>query len=221
MAKLIMSPLGRMEHEPPHYQDLLGEVIKREKPQFVIESGCESGFGAEFLLVALDANQYGHLYSFDPKPHGLLTVKPIIHDRFTLIKEYSYDIMVPFFLEHGPYDLFLHDSDHGPGCQTFEYELAWKLLKRGGILATDDRWWGIGPDSIPHKSWEAFLKRNDIPESSVVVINNAVYIKKPDWATEPKVGDKAWAMEQWRYAAQKANEASMKWGQGIYIKNVS
>ncbi len=219
MAKLIMSPLGRMEHEPPHYQDLLAEVIIKEKSKLVVESGCESGFGAEYLLRALEANEGGHLYSFDPKPHGLLTVKPIIHPQFTLIQDYSYNLMVPFFMEHGAFDMFLHDSDHGPGCQTFEYELAWDLLRPDGILATDDRWWGIGPDSIPHKSWEAFLGRKGIPESSVVVINNAVYIRKPGWAAEPKL-DKAWADSRWLLAAKQSNAANAKHGLPPYLPDV-
>lgn len=195
-----------MEHEPPHYQDKLAEVIQRERPKIVVESGCESGFGAEFLLKALEANGVGHLYSFDPSPHGMMISNPIKHKQFTLLKDFSYNLMVPFFMEHGPYDMFLHDSDHGPGCQTFEYELAWNLTKRGGIIATDDPMWGIGPSSVPHRSWDLFLARRGLTEMNVS-IGNACYFKKPEWGPEPK-RDEKWAKECWKQAAIQANAAN-------------
>ena len=41
----------------------------------------------------------------------------------------------------GPIDIFLHDSDHRYGPQLSEYTTAWRALRPGGILMSDDIDW--------------------------------------------------------------------------------
>jgi predicted O-methyltransferase YrrM len=175
------SPLGRMFQHPNHYQKELGEVIRVEKPQIMIETGVESGYSTEHFLVAMDDVKTGHLYSCDPAPSGFYNTYPIVHPRFTFIKEASWMALDKIFKETGRLDLFLHDSDHSWECQTFEYEWAWNHVHSGGIIATDDPGWGITVEvggSIAHHAWDAFCERHKVTPLRVK-INNGELFKKP------------------------------------------
>lgn len=164
--------MGRLDVEVgPHFQDKLAAVVRIQKPRVMIETGLETGFGAEFYLQAMDSVGVGHLYSIDPKPHWKYDAKPIVHPRFTLIKERSQDVLHRLFRDTGPWDLFLHDSDHSYECQTFEYETAWNYVRPGGIIASDDPFWG------PHFAWDHFLKRHKITERRI--IGNAQWVYRP------------------------------------------
>lgn len=172
----MKSPLGRLDVAvAAHYQDRLAALIRVEKPQIVIETGLETGFGAEYILQALDANGSGHLWSIDPKPHADYIGNPIVHPRFTFVEGKSQDELFPLFREIGPFDLFVHDSDHDPECQFFEYEAAWKMVRPGGIIASDDCFWGMPP----HLTWSKFLVAHGIPISAITIIGNAQYFRKP------------------------------------------
>lgn len=164
----------------------MGDLIRREKPNIVIETGLLDGFGAEFILKALDDNDGGRLYSIDPMDpkhfsngsYGfpeMYLAHPIVHPRFTWIRKYSSDALEPLFKEVGPFDLFIHDSDHAYECQTFEYEAAWRMVRSGGIIATDDAGWG----NPPHHAWWKFMARHGIPNSSDIVIGAAHYFRRP------------------------------------------
>ncbi len=179
------SPLNRTKNcSPPTYQDKLADLIRVEKPSIVVETGLHLGFGAEYILKALDDNGKGHLYSIDPmddshhtngcKPQNQRYFdNPIIHPRFTLIQKLSQDALEPLFNEVGHFDIFVHDSDHEEECQTFEYEAALKFVRSGGIIASDDIAWGIPP----HRAWDRFLERNNLGKGTV--IGNCQYIRKP------------------------------------------
>ena len=48
-------------------------------------------------------------------------------------------IELPRLLERlGTIDIFLHDSLHTLEHMTFEFEIAWKYIRPGGFLASDD-----------------------------------------------------------------------------------
>lgn len=169
------SPLGRLKGcPPPHYQDRLANVIRHHKFKVIVETGLETGFGAEHILKALDDNGEGRLYSIDPYPHKKFTDDPIIHPRFNFIQKRSQDALEDLFTEVGPFDLFVHDSDHSYGCQTFEYECAWRMVRSGGGIASDDVYWEIPP----HHAWEGFLKRHGM-FGHAMIIGNAQWIIKP------------------------------------------
>ena len=182
----MISPLGRLHlSTPPTYQDKLADLIRQEKPQIVIETGVWEGLSAEYILKALDDNGTGHLWSIDPmdskqqfngtsgKPELYFDL-PIVHPRFTLIREYSQTALKPLFEKIGPFDFFLHDSDHSAECQEFEYEAAWRMVRSGGIIASDDCFWGIPP----HRAWSHFLARHGLG-SNGNIIGNAQYVRHP------------------------------------------
>jgi predicted O-methyltransferase YrrM len=131
----------------------------------------------------LDDCGKGHLYSIDPmdvshctngcvpKPE-LYDANPIVHPRFTLIRKLSQDALYPLFDEVGPFDIFIHDSDHSEECQTYEFEAAWVMVKTGGIIVSDDCFWG----QPPHLAWDKFLTRHGVKERTVM--GNAQWIRK-------------------------------------------
>ena len=174
------SPMGRMLNHPDHYQSLLGEVIQREKPLVMIETGVESGYSTEHYLTAMDAVGRGHLFSCDPAPSGFYVANPIIHPRFTFIQKTSYQALDEIFKMTGRIDLFLHDSDHSWECQTFEYEWAWNHVAPGGVIASDDVGWGqIVPvfGAIAHGAWPQFLQRHNLTGQDVK-ISNACWVRR-------------------------------------------
>lgn len=173
----MKSPLGRLDVAiGPHYQDRLSVIIRQEKPRVVVETGVETGFGAEYILQALDANGMGKLYSIDPAgfnyPTGV-SAPPILHPRFTLIQKRSQDALQPLFEKVGPFDFFIHDSDHSFECQTYEYNAAWDMVRPGGIIASDDPFWGMPP----HRAWDNFLIKHGITQRNIA--GNAQWIRKP------------------------------------------
>ena len=154
----------------PHYQDRLANVIRQEKPAVVIETGLYKGVGAEYILKALDDNNRGQLISIDPSPHADYWSSEITHPRFRHIPEKSQDALP--LLRETP-DFFIHDSDHSYECQSFEYEWAWAHVPTGGIIASDDPFWGIPP----HLAWDHFLARHGVTQRNIC--GNAQWIRKP------------------------------------------
>jgi predicted O-methyltransferase YrrM len=172
------SPLGRFLDHNIHYQDLLADIIRRERPLVVVETGVESGFSSEHFLVALDDNKSGHLYSCDPAPSGFYDANPIVHPRFTFLRERSYTALDKIWAETGRIDLFLHDSDHSFRCQSWEFSWAWDHVRSGGIIASDDVGWSDTTPDNPHHAWDQFCERHGVTHLRQK-INNAEYFKKP------------------------------------------
>lgn len=180
----MTSPLGRLKNCPePTYQDKLADLIRVEKPLIVVETGFCFGFGAEFILKALDDNGAGHLYSIDPmdaahESNGgiaepqLYDANPIVHPRFTLIRKLSVNAVAQLWLKSGDFDMFVHDSDHAEECQSFEYKAAWDFVRPGGIIVSDDCYWG----EPPHLAWDKFLARHGITERNI--IGNAQWVRR-------------------------------------------
>lgn len=143
---------------PNHYQDYLREIILAEKPQVVVETGVLYGTSSDRILSALDTLDKGTLYSIDPNPpEGVFSID---HPRWVKFQYLSTVALTMTFGKGGPWDIFLHDSDHEVWCQTFEYEVAWYLVRPGGLIMSDDTSWGYPyPD---HGAWDAFCDRHGL-----------------------------------------------------------
>ncbi len=176
------SPMKRMLDHPDHGQSLLGEIIRRERPRFMIETGIESGYSTEHYLTSMDAAGVGHLYSCDPVPSGFYDANPISHPRFTFLRMRSQDALDGIFAQTGKLDLFLHDSAHDWETQIFEYHWAWHHVRPGGIIASDDTKWGItlpwGVGSLSHGAWDQFLAYYGLTGKDAP-INNFRWVRKP------------------------------------------
>jgi predicted O-methyltransferase YrrM len=172
------SPLKRMLDHPDHYQSLLADIIRAEKPRNMIETGVESGYSSEHFIGAMDDNGVGHLWSCDPAPSGFYDANPIKHPRFTFMREPSYTALDKIFAKTGPLDICLHDSDHSFSCQTWEYEWFWKHTRSGGIIGSDDVGWSDTTPDNPHHAWDQFCERHGVTALRQK-INNAEYFRRP------------------------------------------
>jgi predicted O-methyltransferase YrrM len=171
------SPFGRMKGHPDHYQGLLCDLIKKEKPDKMIETGVESGFSTELFVAALVENGKGHLWSVDPNPTPFWMANPIEHPRFTMVIGKSEEALDALYARIGPVDMFLHDSDHSFKNQTYEYEWAFSHVRSGGIIASDDTGWADVPGP-GHGAWDKFLARHGLTGHDVT-INNAKWVRRP------------------------------------------
>jgi hypothetical protein len=146
LQKLLSAQDGR------RFQSGFADLIREMKPSIVVEAGVHTGTSSLFILQALEDNGIGTLYSIDPDPK--IEFK---HPRWKLIRKLSVDAMPQIYEKTGPWDVFLHDSDHSVGCMTMEFELAWDFVRPGGIIASDDYTWG------EHKAWQRFIERKCAP----------------------------------------------------------
>jgi len=126
----------------------------------MIETGGTPGKSTAFILLAMERNRNGHLYTIDLPPapveqavlarretyHELrpASVEPnwIVPDRLrarqTLLLGKSSDHLPLLLTKLDHVDIFLHDSDHSYENMTWEFETAWPKVKAGGLLLSDD-----------------------------------------------------------------------------------
>ena len=137
-------------------------IIRKIKPEAAVETGVLNGTSTSFILLALHHNKKGMLYSIDypevedaadeegifweGKGGGVIPkgeqsgwiIPQYLRENWELIIGKSQE-KLPALLERvKPIDFFMHDSEHSYDCMWFEFEEAYKVLKNGGILASDD-----------------------------------------------------------------------------------
>jgi hypothetical protein len=140
---------------------VLHSLIRRYRPQEVIETGVAQGVSSTFILDALSQNGSGHLTSIDWPNFSMEgyhyedghTIDPVyvkeelgvgwlvpeaLRARWTLIIGSSQSVL-PALLTRP--DLFFHDSKHTYEHMMFEFEWAWSHMSEGGFLASDDISW--------------------------------------------------------------------------------
>ncbi|MCX6165091.1 MAG: class I SAM-dependent methyltransferase, partial [Ignavibacteriae bacterium] len=128
-------------------------LIRKKKPEIVVETGVWYGISTSVILKALNENKKGFLYSIDlpayfedggytdenpylseeertsslpPSRSPGFIVSDYLKDRWKLILGDS-KIHLPILLEQlGKIDIFLHDSLHSYENMTFEFNIARK-----------------------------------------------------------------------------------------------
>lgn len=169
------------------YPLMLYMAIRMTKPLVVIETGVNAGRSTSFILQALHDNDKGKLFSFDLGesvsydseagkqnhilPSNLKTgwlVPGHLKDRWTLLLGNSKEELPKLLEKLGSIDLFSHDGEHTDENMMFEYNLAMKYLKSGGVLMSDDVLFSQnGPKSgylhnVPHyNTWLNFSKNHE------------------------------------------------------------
>jgi hypothetical protein len=137
-------------------------LLRSIRPEVVVETGVANGFSTAFSLLALKANEAGHLHSIDlPREVGReyepgtffegegragipagsepgWLIPPALKERWTLILGRSQDQLPPLLERLGTVDTFMHDSEHSFDCMWFEFNAAWPALRPGGVLVSDD-----------------------------------------------------------------------------------
>jgi predicted O-methyltransferase YrrM len=123
----------------PKTLKMLDLLVKEFKPSVVVETGFGNGVSSKQILSSfkeLGLND-SKLYSFDTDP--IVKSTELMNDpQFNLILIKSPRYLTMEMNKIGKIDMFYHDSNHSYQNQSFEYDLAWKMLNDGGILATDD-----------------------------------------------------------------------------------
>ncbi|MFO7792456.1 MAG: class I SAM-dependent methyltransferase [Candidatus Saliniplasma sp.] len=136
----------------------LYSLIREQRPEMVVETGVCNGFSSSLILKALSENAKGKLYSIDlPKyiepgeePDGRTgavvpstkysgwTVPDEFRSSWTHILGNTF-YETPRLMERlSEIDIFIHDSDHSYEGMMFEFSIAWKHLKDGGLLMADN-----------------------------------------------------------------------------------
>jgi predicted O-methyltransferase YrrM len=120
---------------------LIYYLVRLRRPETVLETGVADGISTFFITNALLKNGHGVLHSIDPDPHAGVLVYPPERScwRFRqLDSQRLLDDFVRYMKTIPEVDIFFHDSDHTYRWQWLEYTEAYKRLKNGGILASDD-----------------------------------------------------------------------------------
>lgn len=188
------------------FHEHLYQLVLKERPAVMVETGYATGLSAMHILAAMDINGKGKLYSVES-----FTNQDIFHPRLKYVRGFSHDVLNKIYNESGPWDMFLHDSDHGLGCQTFEYELSWRCLNTGGILISDDIEWG----DPPHFAWKHFLGRHD--HSDLTTIGCAQHCRKLA-SDEKPLTHPGYISDAFTVAKKVANQICKESGVEEYLK---
>jgi predicted O-methyltransferase YrrM len=137
------------------YRCLLYLLTRALRPEVFVETGVLNGFSSAFILLAMEHNAAGTLYSIDlppaderiraqgtgPLPHGKVpgwAIPEALRTRHRLSLGDA-RILLPQILHcQGSTDVFLHDSDHSYEHMMLEMALAWPYLRAGGWLLCDN-----------------------------------------------------------------------------------
>jgi hypothetical protein len=134
-------------------------LVRILKPTYVVETGVATGVSSAYILMGLEMNNKGELFSIDLPNYELeyfpkLSLKPVsiipkeknvgfaippwLKHRWHLILGNSRETLPKLLNELKTIDIFLHDSEHTYDHMMFEYHEAWNHLKSGGLLLSDN-----------------------------------------------------------------------------------
>lgn len=147
---------------------LLFTLIRKYRPDVIVETGVAQGVSSYTILAALNANTKGRLISIDlpnRNPAGYKYADETIDDLVYIPEGLAPGWLVPehlrnrWILELGKseeilptirsnVDIFFHDSEHSYKNMTFEFEWARTHLSSGGLLVSDDISWNSSFDDF-------------------------------------------------------------------------
>ena len=143
-------------------------LVRKYQPDYVVETGVGNGYSSLCLLLALDENDHGQLYSIDypmeldepieefrsetydgyggsaaipPGSRPGWLIPQDYRDRWELHIGKSQRQLPQLLPELEEIDLFIHDSEHSLPCMHMEMELAYEFLSPDGLLVVDDIDW--------------------------------------------------------------------------------
>jgi hypothetical protein len=142
-------------------------LVRKLRPQVVVETGVCHGVSTLFVLLALQQNESGQLYSIDfpfraddsleefrektfagyggaaipaDKDPGWI-LPSSVKSRWELILGKSQRELPKLLPQLSRFGLFIHDSEHSHPCMMLEFELAYEWLDEGGVALSDDISW--------------------------------------------------------------------------------
>lgn len=149
---------------------ILYSIVRRYKPEIVVETGVAHGVSSAFILCAMHENSKGHLYSIDlplcdicvktgnkggemkvledGQKHWINEnyyvgdfVPEYLKDRWTLILGDAKKELPILLTKLKKITIFFHDSLHTYEHMMFEYETAWPYISKNGFLLSHDVLW--------------------------------------------------------------------------------
>ena len=132
-------------------------LCRLSQPSVVVETGVWYGVSSAFILEAFQANGKGELHSIDlpnaryvredgdettdavgnPGNTGRLVPAHLRH-RWHLILGRAQKRLSPLLESLSEIDMFVHDGEHTFKAMMLEFDVAYRFLKGGGILISDD-----------------------------------------------------------------------------------
>jgi predicted O-methyltransferase YrrM len=147
-------------------------LTRKLRPRVAVETGVCNGFSTAFVLLALERNGDGELYSIDlpevagtdyepgtfwqgkqgaaippGKEPGWMIPAPL-RERWHLTIGRSQDELPSLLDRLADIDLFVHDSEHSYECMDFEFRSVWPALRDGGALVADDWNWNAAFEEL-------------------------------------------------------------------------
>ena len=135
-------------------------IVRALRPEKVLETGGTPGKSTAFILRAMQRNDCGHLYTVDLPPdyvpEAQLQSREGYHEalpagtasgwivptelrlRHTQVIGSSREQLPRLLKKLQTVDVFLHDSDHSYENMTWEFEIAFRNIVKGGLLLSDD-----------------------------------------------------------------------------------
>lgn len=140
------------------WHELIYFIIRKTKPKIIVETGVLDGISSTFILLALNKNQSGILYSIDlparkefwGSTNEMLTpalprgkdpgwIVPLnLKNKWKLLLGSSKKHLPPLLTKLVKIDIFIHDSMHTDEYMMWEYQTSWTALNKGGLLCSDD-----------------------------------------------------------------------------------
>ena len=159
--------LGQMDKRK---NQVLYALVRITKPEIAVETGVAAGVSSSIILNAMKMNGRGRLYSIDAdlrsfdgvtlplgKPVGFLIPKDL-REHWQLVIGFSKEVLEALLKKLETIDLFFHDSEHSYENMMFEYSTAWKYLKKGGLLVSDNIDWNNAFDDFATRQKVPFKK---------------------------------------------------------------
>jgi predicted O-methyltransferase YrrM len=128
----------------PALIDAIWCLLRRLKPNKIVETGVANGVTSRFILEwCAKNNKNARLWSIDLPPLDQQVARQIgaaviNRSQWTFIEGSSRRRLPRLLKQIAPIDLFIHDSDHRQYNMAFEMRLAWQALRGGGALVVDD-----------------------------------------------------------------------------------
>jgi predicted O-methyltransferase YrrM len=126
---------------------LLYFLVRRLRPETVLETGVAAGYSTHAILTALERNQKGHLYSSefpyfrlaDPERYIGVLVPEALKHRWTLALDGD-SLSIPRFLDQirAGVDLFHYDSDKTYAGRKEAFAKVMPRLSPEAVVLVDD-----------------------------------------------------------------------------------
>ena len=125
--------------------DLIHHLCRHLRPKTVVETGVAYGWSTLAILLALEENGEGKLFSVDmpyqsqeSDPWMACVVPTSLRWGWTLIRKPDRDALPDLMRHLGTIDLAHYDSDKSYEGRLFAYRLLYRHLSPGGVLMSDD-----------------------------------------------------------------------------------